>query len=419
MHLVCGPHRLAQARRALRRSSEGGKSDEKDRERRLGEPAFEPKEEQGEDPQGEQRGRHEAADDHRREGLLNFGTRRGREGHGNESQGRHRSGHQHGPQAVGASADYGFAPRQALRTEVPHAASQNDSVEHHHAEQGDESDSGRNAEGHSAQRQKGHAAHRRKGNGREDHRGVGRTAESEVEEHENQDQGHRNRDLKAGDRRAQVFKIAADVQPVAGRELDGGGKLGFDVGHHTRHVAFAHVDAHRNPSAGLRTADLRRSHRFDALGHGGQGDQVAVDAAQHDRAGRGVASAARIQAHGDVKALLSFVDGAGDSARKPVLNGLAHLVQRDAVVGHGLAVGYPAVKAHALGGLHLDVGGARNPFDGRRHSTRQRGQGVEVVSVQLQGDVALGSADELVESQLNGLGELKKGAPNVGEFGLH
>ena len=216
-----------------------------------------------------------------------------------------------------------------------------------------------------------------------------------------------------------MLKLALVANEVAGGQLDLLANAPLGIGHEAGHIAAADVDLHDAPAFGpvavdgggpLDGGDVSQVPEFQLLPGCGADLQFGQ--------GPGIAAVLIGQAYGEGKAHLVLANLAH---RNVAYRGdeVEHLVRGQAMAGQlGLA---QADLQHRLPGELLDhrVGGpghlAKHAFD----ALGQLGQGVKVIPEDLDPQIAADARDQLVDPQLDGLGEDGPHAGHVAEQALH
>ena len=119
------------------------------------------------------------------------------------------------------------------------------------------------------------------------------------------------------------------------------------------------------------------------------------------------------QAHDDVEAAVALEQLAGRLAADRDLDDVLHLADAEPVAGQRLTVELDGEDRQARDLLDLDVAGAPDAADRGLDLLRRALQDVEVVAEDLDADVAAHAGDQLVDAQLDRLGDFVGAAGNV------
>ena len=372
--------------------------------------------------QREQRRDDQSADYDGGQRALNLGARRGGDSHRDEAQRSDQTRQEYGTQQVGRAVRNDAAGREAVRRLVAQGVEMvdhQDAVQYRHAEQGDESHTGRDAERKSPQPQGQNAADERQRHGREDHQRIGHALEGEEEQQQDQHQCHGNHDEQRANGVLKVLELAAVLEIVARLEpnipVDGLADARHDL--LNIRVADIHADYH----AALRsvTVDLQRAvHQIDRR-HFAHRNLDALNRADEQPVEVQIGDFLLIETHHQIETALILEDRTGRLARIGRADDGVQLLDVDAVAGdlRAVVLHHQLRKSHGL--LHKYVRCAGDLLDEFRGFFGLGIQFGHIFAVELDGDIGLGAGHQFVESQLNGLAEVEFRAGYRIERGLH
>ena len=197
------------------------------------------------------------------------------------------------------------------------------------------------------------------------------------------------------------------------------------LGDEPTEVAAPDVGLHHDPTLAVLAADLVQSLRERKLGQGSQGHaqpRLTVHWGEHDRQrpDRVDIVAQRVRhADNDLEPAIALKDQSGLASTKSRSDRIRNLLDGKAVSCDGVAVELHVQDREALRLFDLDV---RRPPDGLEGFCNLLGgwsKYIEIVAIELDGDIRANARYQFVETQLDRLAEFK-GVPDfTGDRGLN